>query len=533
MRMIWPADRAFEQRLDRWAFDARILTIEDFLWKLYQDTDYYLFVGALPGGGQRQANLRALIRQAGDYKRSTLKGLSHFIRFVDRMKRRSIDASPPGMLSENDDVVRLMTIHKSKGLEFPVVIVAGMGRQFNTRTATSRVLFHKELGICPDAVCPEKRSLYPTLPKRLCQSRMRSETLSEEMRLLYVAATRGAEELILVGSVRSLEKAAEEWSVPAEPYYLKRAKRSLDWVMIALNQAAGRAFDITADGAQALQPVPAFTLSSYSGEALEAAIREPAGVKDAAAPQTGVSPEREAEILRRLSWVYPVRAGGEAPRKLSVTDVEKLRRNAAGPQALGIAIEPLAPGPAFLQQGGTELSGAQRGTATHALLQGLSFDSLPRAMEEDRLRPELAEQLAGMVRRERLSEEEARAVDLEAIASFLSGPLGHRLLAAPECLREQPFNLEVDAGRIAQRWAGSNQTVILQGMIDCCFLEDGAWVLLDYKTDRYRDTGQRDALIAGYATQLDLYAQALEKLTKKTVKEKFLVFLAMGESFKK
>lgn len=510
---------AFLGTLNQWSFDAKVMAVEDFIWRLYTQTGYYLFVGTLSGGDQRQSNLRMLLKRAGDYKNATLKGVFHFIRFIERMKKHQFDTSPPGILGENDDVVRITTIHKSKGLEFPVVFVAGMGRQFNTRLGSGRVLFHRVLGICPDYINPEKRMMAPTLAKSICTDQMRMENLSEEMRLLYVAMTRAMEELILVGGVKDVEKAVERWNNPADLYHLKKAKGFLDWVMLALNsQSLG-----------GLPPVDKEVCTVEMADCLVAihpfnTLEE--GQKTAQPTQVDmtqmvVDPETAKDITRRLAWQYPGEGMAEPPEKMSVTQIKR--------GGVPLAPERLSR-PAFMEAGESQYSSTELGTGIHAVLLALDLDRINRCKDPGAVREAVAAQADAMVAEERMVGGLRDALDLAPLGEFFASSLGKRLLAARVVKRELPFNYRIPAGEVDEQWAQSKKTITLQGMIDCCFMEEDHWVLLDYKTDRYHGTGPKKALIAAYKSQLMLYKRALEAITDIPVMECTLVFLTMGET---
>lgn len=512
---------AFLEKLREWALDAQTLSVEDFLWKLYQDTGYYAFVGALPGGAQRQSNLRVLLKRAGDYKRSTLKGVFHFIAFIEQMKKHKFDTSPPVTLGENADVVRIMSIHKSKGLEFPVVFVAGMGRRFNTKSNSGRVLFHKDLGICPDKVDPESRLVEPTIAKALCGERVRVESLSEEMRLLYVAMTRAMESLILVGGVKDLKGSMVRWQRPASLFYLKKAQCFLDWVMLSAVDGGSVMPALPEDGGKAITPMGCYDITLHSQGSGESAV-----LGKATAPLTlenlgdiGLA----EEVRRRLAWRYPSPGEREPPEKMTVTEIAKVR---AGNLENGVEAPELVIRPAFLQQSAAGFAPAELGTGIHTILQGLDLQKIRDCGQDpDDLADTIEKQAANMAAQERIAPELLAALNLEPIQRFFTTETGRRLLAAKTLQRELPFNYQVEAARIRPEWAGQRQTITIQGMIDCCFLEDGAWVLLDYKTDRFFGAKEKERLVARYQTQLGLYAEALAALTGIPVKEQRLCFL--------
>ena len=220
----------FYQRIVDWQKASRYLPMEEFIWKLYTETGYYYYAGAMPGGFQRQANLRILLERARQFQQTSIKGLFQFIRFIDKLQSSSGDMGVAKTLGENENVVRIMSIHKSKGLEFPVVIVAGLGRQFNFSDTNASVLFHKDLGLGPKYVNPDTRQSCETIAKTAMKQVIRLENLSEEMRILYVALTRPKDRLILLGSLADLQRNAERWAKPVNSYYLSKGKNYLDWI---------------------------------------------------------------------------------------------------------------------------------------------------------------------------------------------------------------------------------------------------------------------------------------------------------------
>ncbi|MDD2414958.1 MAG: helicase-exonuclease AddAB subunit AddA, partial [Eubacteriaceae bacterium] len=349
--------RKFIDRLKDWRDQARLSSTEDFLWRLYLDTGYYIAVGSLPGGPQRQKNLRVLLKRAADYKAATQLGIFQFADYVDQMKKQDFDTSPPGILSENSDVVRIMTIHKSKGLEFPVVFIAGMGRRFN-RGAQGRtgVLFHRTLGICPDSIHPELRMRAPTFAAVVTQKKIQMEELSEEMRLLYVAMTRAMEQIVMVGSVKDLEQAQKRWGVTPDLYHLKKAGCYLDWVMQATGGVCPKSFRITEH--------------PLSGEAI------PQTVSLTAVQESDITDEKRLEIKRRVHWRYP--GDGDAiPGKLSVTAIAKLCQNKGQVQPPEVPERMTAP--VFLKGQSGAIGAAELGTGIHTVMQGISMDKLRAA----------------------------------------------------------------------------------------------------------------------------------------------------------
>jgi ATP-dependent helicase/nuclease subunit A len=231
----------FLARLEKWRTAARQGTLSDLIWLIYRDTGYYDFVGGLPGGSQRQANLRALHNRAQQYESTTFRGLFLFLRFIERIRQEGRDLGTARILSEKENVVRIMSIHKSKGLEFPVVFLAGLNRKFNLSDLTKDMLFHKELGVGSQLVDTALRVSYPTPAKLAIKYKLKMENLAEEMRILYVAMTRAREKLVLVGSTRNLEQSARKWCTQVglgdgalSDSYLSEVKSPLEWLAAAL-----------------------------------------------------------------------------------------------------------------------------------------------------------------------------------------------------------------------------------------------------------------------------------------------------------
>ncbi|WP_455129083.1 helicase-exonuclease AddAB subunit AddA [Pseudoramibacter alactolyticus] len=515
--------RMFLDHLERWRKLAYTQSVADFLWRLYLETGYYTAVGALPGGEQRQKNLRVLLQRASDYQTATLHGVFQFPDYAQPLtKRRQGDVMTPSILSENDDVVRIMTIHKSKGLEFPVVFLADCGKGANLKNATGKVkvYFHQKLGICPKWIDPSAKLYHDTLATTLVQEQVKTESLSEEIRLLYVAMTRAMAKLIMVGSVADLEKEKERWEKPCTVGNLKKGRQGsgvsyLDWLMMACY----------CPGAAQNSVSPALKIKIEEETTREAVTQE------RPIQQLELSSKQLQEIKRRLSWHYQS-AGRPAPSKLSVTQVEHLRENPdRGADAL-IEIPERVAKPAFMEAAGPRhWQPSELGSGIHTLLQRIDLDGI-RACGGD------TAQIADAVRAEaaRLAElgilEAAlvKALDLRPVVRLMGSPIGKRLLRAATCRRELPFNLAVPGRRINPIYG--EETVLLQGMIDCCFIEDDRWILLDYKTDRWHSQEARDRLIARYQIQIDFYEQALAAITGRPVAEKYLLFITMGEAMR-
>ncbi|AWW26462.1 helicase-exonuclease AddAB subunit AddA [Acetobacterium sp. KB-1] len=539
----------FYQKLTAWRNQSKLMPVEDFLWKIYLESGYYAFVGALPGGEQRQCNLRILLKRAGDYKKSTLKGLYQFIRFVENMKKHKQDISPPAMVSNQETVVRLMTIHKSKGLEFPIVILSGTGKGFNKRSNYAQVLFHKDLGICPDYVNLEKRYKHNSLAKEVCKAQSNQEMLSEEMRLLYVGMTRAEEKLVIVGTVKNHDKAKQKWHNEPDEYHLLNAASLLDWVMMGV--LAGR------DPSETNPELADFTIAYHQGtqftekQALEREDRkdpanelqaiDPEMETPAAAPEkltTSISQADREAIFQRLNFLYPVKAENELPSKMSVTEIKDYQKADLTRQQEKIRkLSKKQEKPKFLEQKQTDFTAAQRGSALHLLMEVVDLKPIREELFSSGqaalplfLKKYLVNQIETLIHKEFLPAALARTISVDKLISFYTSALGIRLLSAEKIRREIPFNYAYDPAEIRLEWTDIREKIIVQGIIDCAFMEDQKWVIIDYKTDYFKDPQQREQVLRGYEIQINLYAKALTELTGVPVKEKVIGLITLNEA---
>lgn len=557
--------KAFAAKLESWRRAARTGPLSELIWSVYRETGYYDYVGGLPGGAQRQANLRALYDRARQYEATSFRGLFRFLRFVERMRESGSDLGTARALGEQEDVVRIMSIHKSKGLEFPVVFVAGLGKLFNLRDLNGSFLIHKDLGFGPRFVDARLRVSYPTLPQLAIKRRLRLETLAEEMRVLYVALTRPKEKLFLIGTVAGLDKKIAHWArqldsdEPRLPdHELAQARCYLDWIgpaVIRHRQGAalcqrlglphhtpgGLAADTSewrvtvCDSVRLAEPAAAErreAAASLPDPEMLNALRCSLPLAAAACGQPAAEAVR-AEIVRRLSWRYPY---AEASALLSKTTVSELKRlneqrtlritsegfewDDAGsgtvPFATGAAVRSAFRKPAFL--GKDKLSAGEKGTVYHAVMQHLPTG---RAL----LAADIAEALEAMAERRLLTSEQCAAVDPDVIAAFFATPLGQRYASAKRVLREVPFSCGLKAKELYPELAGgvAEETVLIQGVIDCLFEDEAGLVLLDYKTDATRNQ-TAEQLRGKYRIQLELYRRAVERIWKRKLADAYVFF---------
>lgn len=523
----------FLERLNVWRKKSIYTPIDEFIWYLYTDTAYYGYVGAMPNGVLRQANLRILFQRAKQYEQTSFKGLFNFINFINKLRKSSGDMGSAKVLGENEDVVRIMSIHKSKGLEFPVVFVCGSGKQFNLMDLNNNILYHEELGFGPELVDLDKRVSYPTLPKEAIKQRIRLETLSEEVRILYVAFTRAKEKLIITGAVNGLEKWITKCCNAAAldrniilPSEVLKGKSYLDWIGMAickhrdgesLRELVG-ANDISIKDDLSTWSVKTWTKSDLIVDKKNSDVDE---INEENLLINFDCSSVDKEIERRLDFRYKFRESTLIKSNFSVSELKKKNFE----QVPVIDTEELFKEdicnikPKFLQEE-RGLTAAEKGTAMHFVMQKVDLSRVS-TIEEIKV------QLKELVDRELLSKEEYKVISPYKVKKFFISKLGERMLSAHNrgdiVYRELPFYTEIDVHRIDPDLPKDveGDKVRLQGVIDSFFYEDNEVILLDYKTD-YVEQGNEEELINKYRMQIQYYKEALEKITKTKIKECYL-----------
>jgi ATP-dependent helicase/nuclease subunit A len=528
-----PKAISFLEKLHKWREESLYLSTDRLLWQIYSETNFYGLVGALPGGEQRQANLRMLFERARRYEETSFKGLFHFINFIDKLKSSRGDMGSAQILGENENVVRLMSIHKSKGLEFPVVILAGCGKKFNLQDLNKNVLYHQSLGLGPDVVDYERRIAYPSQAKLAIREKLKIETLSEEMRILYVALTRAREKLIITGAVKDAAKSKQKWQKLCAriqdkkllAFDVQSAQRYLDWLGPALLAHAEweeffRVWDRKAIVVESEEPED----NNWWEEALQD-DHEQQGENVEIAKKAEADSKTECEIIglkeeirRRLNWEYPYTKIAYIPAKLSVTELkrqEDIDNATADFRETGMSVFNLSMKRPLFLEGKKAFTAAEKGTLMHFAMQHLDLAG-----------NNFEEQLAEMVAKALLTKEQAENINLNMVREFLQSDLGRRMLASSQVRREVPFNLELPCREIysdLENHYCQHEKIVLQGIIDCYFEEEDGLVLLDYKTDYVPPAGV-DSLKQKYSKQIYYYTLALEKLTGIAVKEKYVYF---------
>lgn len=488
----------FLGRLKRWRAQGELYDITELIAMLLEDTGFENYVSALPGGQSRRANLEALIKNAGIYSNSG-HGIRGFLRFME--KARSGDSLGSAQIA-SANVVRLISIHKSKGLEFPAVILGGLSVNFNKKSRSSVLVLDSSLGIGLKAARGSSREL--NLYHSAIAERIWRREISERMRLLYVAMTRASEKLIMLCSFRDVEKGLGAGRIPVTPNTCSGAERFADWILPVLFSSP------SGNPLREYLGMPPLSGHKTILCAIHPALR--ASALGAALPREEyLAFTRQAvedgpgEYAELFAWRYPYGADTVLPSKISVS------------QLIGNLPE-LGQYPDFMRDSMAERA-VSRGTAAHKLMEHLpiakhTFASVNACLKE-------------LTDRGTLTKKEAEGIYAANIVDFFSKGLGSRMLASPRVERELAFNHRVKANSVFD--ADTDETLLLQGIIDCCFIEGGKWVLIDYKTD-YVPKGRAKEVAMSHAKQLRLYKSALEELTGIPVKECWIHLLSTGES---
>lgn len=540
------AVRMFLEQLKTFRDLAREGALSDLIWHIYSETGYYDFVGGIPGGRQRQANLRALYDRARGYESTSFRGLFRFLRFIERMQEQNKDLGEARALSEQEDVVRLMTIHKSKGLEFPVVILGGMSKEFNFQDLRKKYILDKDLGFATKFIDPEKRIMYPTLYYLSIKEAASRKLLAEEMRVLYVAMTRAKEKLIMVGNSASFEKKADKWleSLESREWVLprqlrKRAKTYLDWIGPALIRhqhadglrgPADLPEEIYKDRSKwNIEVLPAIELKRVEKEEqLTKQEVQSAIVEWKSPPYTDESQYRKIDEI--LSFRYPFEEAANTRAKQSVTEIKR-RQEAADEYSdrryLAPFRAPLLTRPRFMQEEKV-LTAAEIGTAMHTVMQHIPLKKKWAAEEINVF-------LDQLVNEEKLTIEEADAIDVQQIENFFASDIARLIAESERVEREVPFTYTLDADEVYAEWqSDTNEKVLIQGVIDCIIYTEGGLIVLDYKTDRISEVTDEtiENLKQRYIVQVDLYRRALGDILNEQVKETYLHFFSKNLTLK-
>lgn len=499
--------RDFEARLQTWRLCARHQGVDRLIERIYAETGFPAQAGALPGGASRQANLYLLTTRARNFVASQGGSLHAFLAYAKRL-RAGGDSMSASAIGESENVVRIMTTHKSKGLEFPVVFVLGMGRRMKGAASESRVLLHAQLGAGLPCVDTQLMSERETLVRRAIRVKQEREQLAEEVRILYVAMTRARERLILIGDA-GVSAPPRLWMQGANASGLRAMRTGLDMVAPALVQAGANLTLREEEVAAGDSRWRVFAHRRGKGGALAGRTQE--GVMRMLA-QLESTPLTDGELEKLMA--FEPGAGKAAVRKTSVSAILRDEKREAEAELDRLRTGALERLPRFMQE--KRMTGARIGTVFHRIMRMLDLDAL---RQTDSIERELGAQLECMLREGVVTQAEACAVPPQMLVRLFASPLGVRMLAARQLRREWAFTFR-------RRTQEGEQ--LLQGVIDCCFEERGGWVLVDYKTDSAQDV---PGALDRHRPQLELYAQALETITGMPVRERVLYLVRAGAGY--
>ena len=509
-------------------------SVYELLRKIYDETGYYQYMSAMPSGEKRRANLDILLQQSLEFARNGHRGIYGFARYIECLQKSEVDFGEAVVDGENANAVRIMTIHKSKGLEFPVVFVAGMGKKFNLMDARKSTVIDSEFGVGCDFVDLDLRVKQPTLAKKFVANQVVLGTLAEEIRVLYVALTRAKEKLFITGTASDVEKKVEGWAERGgnmDFSALSGAQTYLDWIApVVLGRRGVLEDQDELFRVEVLCPEDAVTAEVEEQKRELSLCRELREMDTA-----NVFDEDMREALERQgNYRYPYQSEAELPVKMSVSELKRrsmIRAEQMEEEKEFSWEEMEIPRPAFLQ-GEKELSGAARGTLYHMVMEHFPYEKISESggnwSEKD-----FDGFLEEMIAVGYMTDQERRVLDSGKFVAFLASDIGQRMARAHRegnLWLEQPFMMGLPAGEIYPE-QDSDAMIMVQGIIDAFFFQGEEIVLVDYKTDSAR-SGQEGELVEKYRAQLDYYAKALERLTGKKVAERLIYSFALGEELR-
>ena len=505
--------KKFLNQITEWKNKSEYQSLSELIWQIYLDTGYYNYVGLMINGGIRKSNLKMLLERAKSYEKTSFKGLYNFIRFIEKMKISDKDYSAAKVIGENENVVRIMSIHKSKGLEFPVVFLSSTAKQINFEDLKDTILLHQDVGLGPDYINYERRIKYSTAAKFAIKLKAKEDSMSEEMRVLYVALTRAREKLIITGISnnyqKQINKKKEELSVYEDtnskinPLLIKKNISYLDWFELVYLK---------------------------SNKLKEYMNLEIINKKDIVKGDIKVEQEESNKIIdfsqykdyenieKNLEWKYSNLISTTLPIKSSVSTIKELAmtRNLED-EDIGLANVK----PEFLEENVEKLTSREKGTLVHLVLQKID-------LRKSFTKTELKDFIDSLVTKNIISKVQRDNINDYRIFKFLESDFAQNLKSAKEIYREKTFCTKIPAKDIFE--ADTEDSILVQGIIDLYYIDnEDRVVLLDYKTD-YVEEGNEKELIEKYKTQLDLYKFALESALNKKVYKTYIYSIYLGKA---
>ena len=496
----------FLNTIEKWREEERYKPLDELIWQIYIDTGYLNYVELLPNGKLKVANLKMLFEKAKQYEDASFKGLNNFINFIDKVKSTSGDTGAAKIIGENENVVRIMSIHKSKGLEFPVVILSGTGKRFNFQDLNEKLLLHQDLGLGMQYIDSNRHIEFKTLPKKAITIVSRQEVISEEMRVLYVALTRAKEKLIITGMQKDAHKSLNEKQSGLNLYgndgkinkfLVQKYKTYLDWIeLVYAKKATKDLLDLNVINRAELLNKSIMEDTENSEDMLVKILNNVKKYKDE---------DEQKKIEEKMNWGYKYAEMNGVLAKTSVTKIKELANEEMKNTDIVVAK------PKFLDEELNEkITGAERGTLMHLCVQKMDEnkdygENSIKAMIED------------LVAREVITRVQADNINVKKLLKYTKSDLWASLKCAKEVYKEQPFYINIPAESLYNLKNSKDENVLVQGIIDLYFIdENNKLVLVDYKTD-YVEYGKENELVKKYETQLELYKNALEQAMNRKV----------------
>ena len=480
------------------------LKLDELIWDIYEKTGYYNYISLMTDGNIRTANLRMLFEKAKEYEESSFKGLYNFINFIDKVTKSGSDMGAPKLIGENENVIRIMSIHKSKGLEFPIVFLCGTGKQFNTQDLNESIILHQDMGFGPKYINYERKIEYNTLAKEAIKIKTKKELKSEEMRLLYVALTRAREKIIITGISKDIQKSLKQKEELLNSYnddekinsvVSSKAKSYLDWLelIILKNKDLNKLLKITYHKKNEIQNTE---VKNNSNKKID--------FPDEEKPQN-------IDVINKLTWTYPNSILTSIEGKSSVSKI-------ANKEEIPNKIEQVLPN--FLKDIQTNISGAEKGTVMHLILQKMNF-------KEEYTIERISDLLEELEEKKIINAAQKESVEKEKILNFTKSDLFKQLKKAKNIYKEKAFYINIPAKEIYNN--DIEEPVLVQGIIDLYFIdENDNMVLVDYKTD-YVPNNDEEYLRKKYEKQLQIYAKAIEEASKKRVDKIYIYPLYLNK----
>ncbi len=494
----------FLEKLDKWREEEKYIPLNDLIWKIYIETDYLNYVTLMPNGKIRKENLKMLFERAKEYEKVSFKGLFNFIRYLERIKSSNSDLSSAKLISENENVVRIMSIHKSKGLEFPITIISGADRKFNEKDFSEKLLLHHELGFGPQYINYKRQITYTTAAKEAVIIKAKDEMIAEEMRILYVALTRSKEKLIITGTEKDLNNKLEKQKEMLDIYekengkinhlILKKFKTYLGWLELNyLSQSKEN---------------PVISLNTVSPqEILKNDKPETKNEK-----QIDYSIIDTSKVNKILNWEYAYKNSTNIQSKMSVTKIKELKSL----KTKDFKKEYI---PNFMKE--ETITAAEKGTLMHLVLQKLDFKKNYSMSEIESFVNHLYEK--GIINK--LQKDN---INIKKIYEIINSKFMNRVSKALEIHKEMPFYTYIPANEVYD--IEEKENILVQGIMDLYFIDEaGKLVLVDYKTDYVQN---KEELIEKYKVQLEIYKKALEESLAKKVDEVYLYSIFLNEELK-